>query len=209
MELEPYLNSKPDCELRRKLGIPENSPVIGTVARLFPLKGYEDLMPAAKIVARKHPEVCFLIVGDGILKDKIMKEAEAAGMKFFFAGLVPPSDVHKYTALMDVLIHLSLREGLPRAVVQALASGKPAVAFRLDGTPEVVFDGKTGYLAEPGDVSTVADRLVKLIEDKDESVRMGAEGRKLVSELFDWKKMADILEGEYTRGKQNFPQRKI
>jgi glycosyltransferase involved in cell wall biosynthesis len=121
-------------------------------------------------------------------------------MNFCFAGLVPPSEVHRYTALMDVLAHLSLREGLPRAVVQALASGKPAVGFELDGTPEVILDGKTGFLAKPGDVRTVAEKLIYLIENPAKAAEMGAEGRNMVSEKFDWRKMADILEAEYIMG---------
>ncbi|HBC89181.1 MAG TPA: glycosyltransferase family 1 protein [Lentisphaeria bacterium] len=197
IELEPFLNSKPDCELRKKLGIPDNSPVIGTVARLFPLKGYEDFMPAAEIVSKKHPDTCFLIVGDGIMKDKLQGWAESSKMKFFFAGLVPPSEVHKYTALMDVLVHLSLREGLPRAVVQGLASGKPAVGFALDGTPEVIIDGKTGFILKAGDVQGVSEKINFMLENPDKAKEMGAEGRKIVSEKFDWKRMADILEEEY------------
>lgn len=200
MELEPYFESKADCELRKKLGIPENAPVIGTVARLFPLKGYEDFMPAAEIIAKKHPETCFLIVGDGIMSEMIRDRAQKSNMKFFFAGLVPPSEVHRYTALMDVLVHLSLREGLPRAVVQGLASGKPAVGFELDGTPEVIIDGKTGFTAKAGNVGAISEKILFLLENPDKAKEMGAAGRKLVSEKFDWRKMADILEKEYIRG---------
>ncbi len=200
IELEPFLKSEPDCELRKKLGIPENAPVIGTVARLFPLKGYEDFLPAAEIIAKKHPETCFLLVGDGIMKEQIQKFAEFAKMKFFFAGLVPPSEVHKYTALMDVLVHLSLREGLPRAVVQGLASGKPAVGFALDGTPEVIIEVKTGFILKPGDVTGVAEKINFLLENPDKAREMGSAGRTMVSEKFDWKRMADILEEEYIKG---------
>ncbi|OGV59758.1 MAG: hypothetical protein A2X45_16150 [Lentisphaerae bacterium GWF2_50_93] len=200
IELAPFLNSADDCELRRKLGIPDNAPVIGTVARLFPLKGYEDFMPAAEIVSKKHPETCFLIVGDGIMKDSLKNWAESAKMKFFFTGLVPPSEVHKYTALMDVLVHLSLREGLPRAVVQGLASGKPAVGFELDGTPEVIINGKTGFTVKAGDVSGVSDKIIFLLENPEKAKEMGMAGRNMVSEKFDSRKMADILEEEYIRG---------
>ena len=85
-------------------------------------------------------------------------------------------------------------------MVQALASGKPAVGFELDGTPEVILDGKTGFIAKPGDVKTVADKLIYLIGNPDIAREMGAEGRNMVSEKFDWRKMADILEVEYITG---------
>lgn len=200
IELDPFLKSDADCELRKKLGIPDNAPVIGTVARLFPLKGYEDFMPAAEIVSRKHPETCFLIVGDGIMKDSLVSRAESAKMKFFFTGLVAPSEVHKYTALMDVLVHLSLREGLPRAVVQGLASGKPAIGFELDGTPEVIINGKTGFTVKAGDVRGVSGKIIFLLENPEKAKEMGAAGRMMVSGKFDSRKMADMLEEEYIRG---------
>ncbi len=199
MELENLLEAKPDCELRRKLGIPEGAPVVGSIARLFPLKGYEYFVPAAAEIAKSHPETYFLILGDGIWMDKIAKEAKDLKLNFVFAGLVPPGEVCRYTALMDLLMHLSLREGLPRAVVQALASAKPAIGFDLDGTPEVILHGKTGFIARPEDAKEVAKFAVRLLEDKKLAAEMGAAGRRLVKDRFDWRTMVGALEEEYRR----------
>ena len=74
---------------------------------------------------------------------------------------------------MDVLVHLSLREGLPRAVVQALASCKPAVGFNLDGTPEVIIDGKTGFTADAENIEQVICALKKLLSSPDLCYEMG------------------------------------
>ncbi len=197
MELEDFINSTPDCELRKKLGIPENVPVIVTVARLFELKGYEYLLPAAKIITAKFPQTHFLIVGDGLLMDDVKDEAEKAGLNFVFAGLVPPSEVGRYIALSDFMIHLSLREGLPRAIVQSLASGKPAIGFDLDGTPEVIVDNKTGFIAEPENSEQVAKFAIKLLEDEKLCQTLGDAGENLVKGRFGWRKMGDILEKEY------------
>ncbi len=199
MELGPFLNSKPDPELKRRLGIPEGRPVIGTVARLFPLKGYEQFVPAAIKIAGMRPDAHFLIVGDGVMRKEIEESVRACGLagNFSFAGLVPPSEVWRYTSLMDILVHLSLREGLPRAAVQALASAKPVVAFDLDGTPEVVISGETGYTVEPSNVEAAVFAISKLLSNPDGARKMGEEGRRLVSELFDWRKMAEILEDDY------------
>ncbi len=202
MELDPFLNASPDPQLKLNLDIPDGAFVIGTVARLFPLKGYEHFIPMARKVAERYPAAHFLIVGDGILKDELTDIIRASGLtsSFSFAGLVPPSEVYKYTALMDVLVHLSLREGLPRAVVQALASGKPAVAFELDGTPEVIRNDETGYLAQPEDADSAANAVCKLAANPDLCRKLGTNGRKLVSELFDWRRMGDILTEEYYNG---------
>jgi glycosyltransferase involved in cell wall biosynthesis len=199
MELEPFLESKPDEKLRKHLGIPENAKVIGSIARLFPLKGYEYFIPAAKKVSQKHSEAHFLIVGDGTMTEDIKKQIMELGIedKFSFAGLVPPNEIPRYASIMDVLAHFSLREGLPRAVVQALAAGKPAVAFNLDGSPEVIIDGKTGFIAEPEDIEGAANALSKLLSDPELAGRLGGNGRNFVMENWDWHLMSDILEKEY------------
>lgn len=201
MEIGDFLHAKPEPELRAKLGIPENVPVIATLARLFPLKGYEFVLPAALKVAQEFSGVHFLLIGDGPMHDELQKAIAAAGLtgRFHFAGLVPPDQVHRYLALSTMLWHLSLREGLPRSVVQSLASGKPAIGFRLDGTPEVVFDGETGFCVEAGDVEAVAKHTLELLRDPAAAVRMGENGRKLVAERFDHHYMSDALEKEYLR----------
>jgi len=199
MDIAKFLNAAPEVELREKLGIPSHAKVIGTVARLFPLKGYEYFLPFAHSVANVCPEVHFLIVGDGPMRENMDKRIARTGLEdhFHFAGLVPPDEVYRYIALMDMLVHLSLREGLPRCVVQALASGKPALGFQLDGTPEVIIDGETGYCAQAKDTKTVIASAVHILSNPDLAERMGVNGRKLVAEKFDWHKMADILEKEY------------
>ena len=199
MDINKFLNSQPEPELRKKLGIPEGVRVVGAVSRLFPLKGYEYFMPMAQSVAKVCPDVHFLVVGDGSLRSWMEGQIARCGLKdkFHFAGLVPPSEVYRYIALMDMLVHLSLREGLPRCVVQALASGKPALGFNLDGTPEVVIDGETGYCAPPKDVKTVIASVIHLLSNPDLILQLGENGKKMVAEKFDWHKMADILEEEY------------
>ena len=202
MELEKYLN--PDISeitaLRKKLKIPENAKVIVTVARLFPLKGYEYLIPAAEIISRSLDNVYFLVVGNGIMYDEIKRKTEEAELNFIFTGLVPPAEVYKYIAVSDLMLHLSLREGLPRTVVQSLASGKPAIAFDLDGSPEVIIHGKSGYIAEPENYRQVADFALQLLKSPDDIREMGEYGRNLVKKKFDWKRMGDILEKEYFKG---------
>ncbi len=199
MDLQAFLQACPEEALREKLSLPAGTPVIGKIARIFELKGYEHLVAAAPQIVAALPSVRFLLVGDGNLRPVIERQISELGLEkhFIFTGLVPPQDICRYTALMDVLAHLSLREGLPRTAVQALASGIPVLAYPLDGTPEVVHNGQTGYLCEPGNIPQVAEKLIHLLQDESLRHRYGAAGRELVSKLFDWRQMADILEAEY------------
>jgi glycosyltransferase involved in cell wall biosynthesis len=202
MNMDPFLTARPDPGLRRQLGIPAGAPVVGKIARLFELKGHSYLLEAAPQIAAAVPEVRFLLVGDGVLREQIAARADELGLadRFIFAGLVPPAEVCRYTALMDVLVHLSLREGLPRTVVQALATGVPAVGFDLDGTPEVIRDGVTGRICPAGDTQAVASTVIGLLQDGEARQRLGAAGRERVRNQFCWRRMAAIIEREYRDG---------
>ncbi|WP_176013297.1 glycosyltransferase family 4 protein [Victivallis sp. Marseille-Q1083] len=199
MRLEAFLNAQRDPARREQLGIPAAARVIGSVARLFPLKGYDHFLKAAAQVAAVQPDVHFLIVGNGILREWMDREIARLGLtgRFHFAGLVPPDQVGGYIAQMDLLWHLSLREGLPRSVVQALAAGKPAIGYRLDGTPEVLLDGQTGYCVTPESVDEVTERTLELLASPRLAAELGSNGQALVKEYFDWHRMGDILEREY------------
>ena len=199
METKRFASAVRDPELRKRLGIPEKARTIVTVARLFPLKGYEFVLPAAAKVIMKYPDTHVLVVGDGPMHDELQAKIAAAGLTehFHFAGLVPPDAVADYLAQGELLWHLSLREGLPRAVVQSLACGIPAVGFALDGTPEVLENGVTGFAVEPESVDAVVEVTKTLWDDGELRARMGAAGKRRVLEQFDWRRMADILLAEY------------
>ncbi|OGV72084.1 MAG: hypothetical protein A3K19_08165 [Lentisphaerae bacterium RIFOXYB12_FULL_65_16] len=199
MDIDAFVNARPEPDLRQRLGIPPGVPVVGKIARLFELKGHEYLIAAAPDIVREFPEVRFLLVGDGVLRDALQREIRARNLQehFVFTGLVPPAEVCRYTALMDVLVHLSLREGLPRTVVQALAAGIPAVGFALDGTPEVIVDGRTGILCPPKDIAAVREAVLKLLRNPLQRKEMGCSGQAFVQERFSWRRMADLIEAQY------------
>lgn len=201
MELQSYATAVPDPALRAHLGIPPEAPVIGKIARLFDLKGHDVLLEAAARIVPEFPDARFLLVGDGLRRTELEEKASNLGISanVVFAGLVPPSTIPKYVALMDILAHFSLREGLPRTVVQALAGGIPAVAFDLDGTPEVIETDQTGILCPPGDADSAADALLKLLRNPQMRRRMGEEGQKRVQQQFDSKTMVKQLENAYLR----------
>ena len=199
MDTTAFANAVREADLRNKLGIPENAKTIVTVARLFHQKGYEFVIPAAEKVLEHDKNVHFLFVGDGPMYDELTSYLKAKNIdqNFHFAGLVPPAEVCRYIAQSDLLWHLSLHEGLPRAVVQALATGIPAIGFALDGTPEVIINGETGYTVAAEDIDAVTAHTITLFENDELRRTMGANGKIKVLEQFDWQRMADILEDEF------------
>ncbi len=199
MDLNAFVTAQPNDELRCQLQIPSDAPVITQVARLFELKGYEFFIPAAFQLLQSHKNVHFLIVGDGVLKDKIQAQIDAAGYRehFHFTGLVSPMEVPRYLALTTILWHLSLREGLPRTAVQGLAAAKPVIAYQLDGTPEVVITGETGYCLKPECINEVAQTTATLLDNPSEITRLGHNGQELVLKRFDYHTMGQILLEEY------------
>ena len=198
MELDWFLNAEFNADkVKQEFRIPSDSPVVGKVARLFPLKGHDQLMDAAPEIVRRVPNVRFFLVGDGILLEHLQSRARDYGIldNFVFAGLVDRTRIPEMISAMDIVVHTSLREGLARVLPQALAMGKPCVSFDIDGAPEVVINGQTGYLVEAFDSKDLADRIVELLEDGDLRSRFGRSGRLHVDPNFRAEKMvADISE---------------
>lgn len=207
MDIENFLNSEYDEKLADELGINRDKIIIGSVARLFEFKGYEYFIPAALKLAEKFDNVEFLIVGDGKMYDEIVAEISATPYKdrFHFAGLISPDQVYRYLSIMDILWHFSQREGLPRAVVQALASKVVPMGFNLDGTPEVILDGESGFLIDykhrdlAGNLDPIIEKSSILIENSELRKKFGEFGQKLVAEKFAHEYMSDVLEKEYQK----------
>jgi len=193
--VEPFLAATNDPALRRQLGLDETHFVIGKIARLFKLKGHADLLAAFRKILPQIPHARLLLVGDGALRSEIEAQARAPELagKVVFTGLVPPGEVPSYVGIMDCLAHLSSREALSRALPQALAAGKPVVAYDFDGADEVCLEGETGFLVRTGDTATVAQRLLQLANDAPLRERLGHRGQQFVRENFAVEQMVDNL----------------
>ena len=199
--LEPFLHAPNDLALRRQLGLVPDDFVVGKIARLFRLKGHDDAFAVAPDLVRAYPNLRFLFVGDGEWRGRFEQMARDLGLEkhFIFTGLVPPAEVPRYVGIMDALIHLSIREGLARALPQALAAGKPVVTYDCDGAREVCLDGQTGFLISPGDRATLARRIGELAKQPALRQRLGAAGRELVRHQFSVEQMVDELHDLYVR----------
>lgn len=202
MEVEQFTPTRYDRDAVRAewgIGPADDLVVIGTVARLFRRKGYEQLLPIMAAAAARDRRLRFVWVGDGAQRREYEAELVRLGLRerTMLTGLVPPGDIPRLMAGFDILAHTSQWEGLPRAVVQALLMRVPAVAFAIDGTPEVVLDGRTGRLVPLGDAVAFVAALLELAADAELRARMGAAGREHCRERFDWRRMVDEIERVY------------
>ncbi len=200
MNLDQFLKAGKDTTgIRKKLGIGKDDIVIGKIGRFFPLKGHKYFIRAAPLVVKTFPDVKFLLIGDGILRDKLKSEVINLGLrdKFIFAGLVDRKEVPGLITAMDILVHTSLREGLPRVLVQAMVCGKPVISFDIDGAGEVVLEGKTGFLVPPGDVVALANTIISALSDVKGLEAMGKTGCGLAGSLFSEKIMVERIDKLY------------
>jgi glycosyltransferase involved in cell wall biosynthesis len=139
-------------------------------------------------------------VGDGALRRVARARAGGGlGERIIFAGLVPPADIPKYVGVMDVVAHLSRREGLPRALPQALAAGRPVVAYDCDGANEVCFSGQTGFLIPVGDVKTLAGTAGAIGRGRGPARTLGRRGQEFVRENFAVETMVEKIHALYQK----------
>jgi glycosyltransferase involved in cell wall biosynthesis len=199
--LEPFLAATNDLHLRARLGLAPDDILIGKIARLFKLKGHDDLLAIAPALVQKYPRIKFLLVGDGPLRGRLESRAHSLGLEkhVVFTGLVAPSAVPPIVGIMDLLVHLSLREGLPRALPQALAAARPVVAYDADGAKEVCLENETGFLVRPDDLPGLTERLFRLAQDRALRQRLGRRGQQFVQERFGAQRMVDDLYQLYLR----------
>jgi len=199
MPLDDFVNARPDQAVRARWGVPSDAPLVGCVARLFPLKGHDEFIGMAKFLIHRASDCHFIVIGGGILRKELERKVSAAGlaMRFHFTGLVTRQEVAAAMPNLDVLVHASWWEGLPRVVVQALAAGVPVVAFDVDATGEVVLDGETGFLIRPGDIMGLARGAERLLRDQGLRRRMGEAGRALVDPEFREEIMVERIHALY------------
>jgi glycosyltransferase involved in cell wall biosynthesis len=186
-DVKPFLNPlRPREEVRRELGLRDDQIVVGKVGRLFHLKGHEFVIAAAKEIVAANPNVRFLFVGDGILRQQYEQQIAELGLTddFIFTGLVPPDRIPELLHAMDIVVHTSQWEGLARVLPQALIAGKPVVAYDVGGAREVVIHGETGFLLPRDAVRELVAAVGTLAADSGTRQRFGQTGRERFTEQF-------------------------
>lgn len=171
--------------------------VVLFVGRLIPRKGLFYLIEAAKQVIMQRQETLFLIVGDGPLRRRLVTEVQKVNLtqNFVFLGDVPEAELPKIYNCADVFAFPSIQEGQGIALLEAQASAKPVVAFKVSGVAEAVLDKETGLLVEP-DSQKLADAILRLLSDVSLRQKMGAKGREHILKELTWdicaKKMNEV-----------------
>lgn len=187
----------PNEALRRSLGIPHSSPVIGKVAVFRTQKRLWLWVEIAVGILEKHPEVHFLLVGDGEWRERIEKQIRDSGREKNIHLVGVQKDVIPYLSLMDIYLSSSEFEGLPIAMLEAMSCEVPVVSTRAGGIGEVVQHGIQGFLTEIEDWSALEAYCLELLENKELHEKMALAARERVIEKFSMVRMVKELEGIY------------
>jgi glycosyltransferase involved in cell wall biosynthesis len=203
METGPFLNPPvPRDEMRRRLGLEPQHVAVCTIARLFHLKGHEDILEHAQRLCADYRDLRFVWVGDGLLRPDFERQIREMGLedRFILTGLVPPERVPELVNACDILAHPSRREGLARALPQGSLAGLPLVTYDIDGNAEALIEGETGYAVKAFDVPGFIARMEELVRDPDLRRRIGEKGRAFALSRFDANVMVQRLEEVYRAG---------
>ena len=192
----PYVFTA-DPALRASLGVPEAARVVGVVANLIPYKGHRDFLHACRAIRQRQAGITFLLIGDGPCRGELEGLARDLGLEKDVRFLGTRRDIPQLLALMDVVVLPSLEEGLPNAILEAMAAGKAVVATQVGGVPEAVVQGETGLLVPPGDPQALADAVLLLLADRPLAEAMGRAGRDRVAKMFGLDRMIRETEALY------------
>jgi glycosyltransferase involved in cell wall biosynthesis len=177
--------------------------VIGCVARLEPEKGHAILLDAFRHVSARNRRVRLLLIGDGGERERLVSMAQAFGLNGSVRFLGIRSDIPELLRTCDMAVLASSQEGLPIALLEAMAAGKPVVATRVGSVPQVVQDGLTGLLVLPGDAAALAEALETLIADHQTRRRLAERAFELVGAHFSFdrtlKQYAEVFDAVLSR----------
>jgi glycosyltransferase involved in cell wall biosynthesis len=171
-------------------------PMAITIGRLVPWKGIDELISVVPALVQKYDDFKLLVVGDGPEGDSLMRQCQEAGVEshVIFAGKVGHEQALALLKRADVFILNSKYEGLPHTVIEAMACRCPVIATGLEGTREVIEDGRNGITIEPGNTHQLLKKLVFLLENEPLRKKLIAEGYKTVMKKFTWESTLSELE---------------
>lgn len=192
---------RPDPEkrifCRTKLSVKQNTPLIGIVARLAPIKNHASLLKAFSKLSEDMPDLELLVVGDGELKNKLVKQTNEMNLTRRVLFLGERQDIPELLNAIDVFVLPSLSEGHNMTLLEAMATGLPVVATSVGGNLEIVEDGVTGYLIPSKQPEILGQKIAMLLKNETLRSQMGKRGRTIVLKHFDMQKMTKAYQALY------------
>jgi glycosyltransferase involved in cell wall biosynthesis len=176
---------------------PISSPRIGIVANLRPVKGLDVLLRAAAVLAQRGHSLTLEIAGEGSERESLQRHIDAAGLTTRVTLRGACDDVPDFLSRLDVAVLCSRAEGLPNAVLEYMAAGRPIVATHVGAVPELIHDGVHGLLVPPGDAQALAEALERLLTDQALAESCAAAARKRVAERYSRDAMIRRFEDFY------------
>jgi glycogen(starch) synthase len=179
--------------------IPMHPPRVLCLGRLVPAKGFDVALEALALTLPRFPDVRLTIAGDGPERQPLERQAERLGVDeaVQFVGWVEPDKVLALLATATMVLMPSRHEGLPLVGIQAASMGRPIVAARVGGLPEIVLDGQTGLLIEKQDSHALAEAIGYLLDRPERAAQLGQAARQRAQEVFDWQRCVDAYDALY------------
>jgi len=183
----------------RRLGFDLSGPLLGTVSRLHRQKGIPIFLKAAQKLSSEIPELKFMIVGGGPLKERLEEEKRRLGLEGKVHFLGEQKEAIRLMALFNVFVLTSLWEGLPYSLMEAAALAKPVVATAVDGITELISNGRTGLLIPPGNPEELVAAVLELFGDKEKALKMGSELRRDIESRYSLSRMVQETQSLYLK----------
>jgi len=200
IDLENFGDFSAREKTRKELGV-EDAFLVGIVARLSDVKGHTYLLQAMQLVVKNFSVVKLLVVGQGKMKDVLVKEASNLGIENNVIFLPQVGGTKNILAAMDVFVMPSLQEGLGLALMEAMAQGLAVVGSAVGGIKTLIKDKVNGLLVKPADAVGLAEAILQLVNDAQMRHNLGINARKFIMENFSKEKMVKNTEGVYRQCK--------
>lgn len=184
-------------EMKRTLGFSDDDPVLAVLARLEAQKGHRVLFDALVLIRREFPGVRLVCVGDGSQRKDLEQQTRDLKLQEAVRFVGYQANVADWLALADITVLPSFYEGLPLAAIESLVAARPVVATAVDGTPEVIVDGKTGFTVPPGNPARLAEAICQLLRYPELRRCMGLAGRNWVQDRFSEERQVQLTQDFY------------
>jgi len=197
IDVNKYKSHTNITEFKKQFNLEPSIPIVAFIGRLVKVKGVSYFLEATASVLRSGKKAQFLVVGDGPLKQSLVKQTQKLGIEqhVFFIGF--RKDIPKILSLIDILVVPSLWEGLPLTILETMSAGKPIIAARVGGIPEAIKNGETGILVPPKNPEALSGAINDLLAAPKKRKEMGEKAKQRALQLFDVERMVKEYENLY------------